>query len=140
MPEDVLKQITETLTEVHESKMAFQSKHYDELIKEQKEVTKMMDNLYMDKLKRRITDNVYDRFYQKFKDQSIDITICLEQLQETDDNYFVTVKYMLELATRAYDLFMSSEVEEKKQLIKLVLSNLRLKDENIVYDAHKLLI
>ena len=32
---------------------------------------------------------------------------------------------------------MSSEVEEKRQLIKLVLSNLRLEGENIVYDAQK---
>lgn len=32
---------------------------------------------------------------------------------------------------------MSSEVEEKRQLIKLVLQNVRLDDENIVWDAQK---
>ena len=37
----------------------------------------------------------------------------------------------------AYDLFLSSEVEEKRQLIKLVLSNLRIEDENVVYDVQK---
>lgn len=97
----------------------------------------MMDNLYLDKLKGRITESAYDRFYQKFRDQTADISIRLEQLQEAEDNYYITLKYLLELITRAYDLFISSEVEEKRQLIKLVLSNLRLKDENIVYDAHK---
>ena len=34
-------------------------------------------------------------------------------------------------------LFIGSEVEEKRQLIKLVLQNLRLKDEKLVWDAHK---
>jgi site-specific DNA recombinase len=137
MPEEVLKQITETLTEVHENKIAFQTKQFDALTREQKEVTKMMDNLYLDKLKGRITESAYDRFYQKFRDQITDISIRLEQLQEAEDHYYITVKYLLELTTRAYDLFMSSEVEEKRQLIKLVLSNLRLKGETLVYDAHQ---
>ncbi len=96
-----------------------------------------MDNLYLDKLKGRITESAYDRFYQKFRDQITDISIRLEQLQEAEDHYYITVKYLLELTTRAYDLFISSEVEEKRQLIKLVLSNLRLKGETLVYDAHQ---
>jgi len=37
----------------------------------------------------------------------------------------------------AYDLFKSSEVEEKRQLIKLILSNLRLSGKNLVFDAAK---
>ena len=37
----------------------------------------MMDNLYMDKLKGRITESAYDRFYETFKDQSTDIGIVL---------------------------------------------------------------
>ncbi len=61
----------------------------------------------------------------------------LEQLQEADDNYYITVQYLLKLANHAYDLFLSSEVEEKRQLIKLVLSNLKLTDENLVYDVQK---
>ena len=43
--------------------------------------------------------------------------------------------FKLDLTSRVYDLFMSSEVEEKRQLIKLILSNLELKDENIVCNA-----
>ncbi len=44
----------------------------------------------------------------------------------------------MDLSNRAYDLFKSSEVEQKRQLIKLVLSNLRIEDENVLYDAQKL--
>ncbi len=32
---------------------------------------------------------------------------------------------------------LSSEVEERRQLIKLLLSNLSIEDENIVYDVQK---
>ena len=58
-------------------------------------------------------------------------------LQEAEDNYYITAKYLLELSNRAYELFKSSEVEERRQLIKLVLSNLRVEDKIVRYDAIK---
>ncbi len=97
----------------------------------------MMDNLYLDKLKGRITDDDYDRYFQSFKEQKADIASRLGILQEAEDNYYITAKYLLELANRAYELFKSSEVEERRQLIKLVLSNLRVEDKLVRYDAIK---
>lgn len=55
-------------------------------------------------------------------------------LQEADDNYYITAQYLVELANKAYDLFKSSEVEERRQLIKLTLSNLTLEGKNVRYD------
>ena len=97
----------------------------------------MMDNLYLDKLKGRITDDEYDKFFQSFHEQKADITTRLGMLQEAEDNYYITAKYLLELSNRAYELFKSSEVEERRQLIKLVLSNLRVEDKLVRYDAIK---
>ena len=71
------------------------------------------------------------------RDQITDIATRLEQLQEAEDNYYITSKYVLAIVNRAYELFISSEVEEKRQLIKLILSNLRMEDENIVWDLQK---
>ena len=75
MPEEILEQIVETLNEVHKDKIEFHNKQFDELTREQKTVTKMMDNLYLDKLKGSITESDYDKFYQKFRDQIADISI-----------------------------------------------------------------
>jgi len=61
----------------------------------------------------------------------------LSMLQEAEDNYYITTKYVLELASRAYELFKSSEVEERRQLIKLVLSNLSVEGKNLVFQAKK---
>ena len=69
-----------------------------------------------------------------------DITIRLEQLQAADDNYYIMTRCLLELANQAYDIFVSSEVEEKRKLIKLVLQNLRIEGENVLYNAHKPLV
>ena len=37
-------------------------------------------------------------------------------LQDAEDNYYLTAKHVLNLADRAYDLFMSSEVHERSRL------------------------
>ena len=63
MPEDILLQIIETLNAVHQDKVEFHNKEFDKLTAEQKTTTKMMDNLYLDKLKGRITESEYDKFY-----------------------------------------------------------------------------
>lgn len=136
-PDDIMKLIVNTLNEVHQNKIEFHNKHLDALTKKQKELTTMMDNLYLDKLKGRITDEHYDRFYLSFRDQMNDTNSRLAQLQEAEDNYYITAKYLLELSNKAYDLFISSEVEEKRQLIKLVLQNLRIEGGNMLYDAQK---
>lgn len=85
----------------------------------------------------RITDDVYDKFYEEFRTEISEIDTKLSMLQDAEDNYYITARYLLELANRAYDLFISSEVEERRQLLKLVLSNLRVEGSNVCYDAVK---
>ena len=43
-------------------------------------------------------------FTLSLRDQMTDISIRLEQLQEAEDNYYITAKYVLDLSTRAYEL------------------------------------
>ncbi len=137
MPKEIADQIATTLAEVHKGKMEFQTRQFDELTKEQRMLTKMMDNLYLDKLKGSITDSEHAKFSEKFKDQLLEVELSLARLKDADTNYFINAKYILDLTNRSYDLFVSSEVEEKRQLIKLLLSNVRLNGKNIDYDVQK---
>ncbi len=137
MPKKVLEQIVTTFDTVHKDKIEFHNNQFEKLTKEQKTISKMLDNLYLDKLKGRITESEYDRFYQSLRGQITDINTSLERLQEAEDNYYITAKYLLDLSNRAFELFQRSEVEEKRILIKLVLQNLQIKGENIVWEAHK---
>jgi DNA invertase Pin-like site-specific DNA recombinase len=131
------QQIIETLKSVHQDKVKFHNNLFTTLTDEHRNLTAMMDNLYLDKLKGKISEEQYDKFYESFSTQKSDISIRLNQLSEAEDNYYSTAKCVLELTNQAYDLFVSSEVEERRQLITLVLQNLRLNGENIVYDARK---
>lgn len=84
-----------------------------------------------------ITDNEYDKYYEVFRNEISEIDAKTALLQDVEDNYYITAKYLLELANRAYELLISSEVEEKRQFLKLVPSNLRIAGDKVRYEAVK---
>lgn len=137
VPKDIAEEFRIALAEAHEQKTAFRNKQFNLLSREEKETKQMLDDLYFDKLKRRITESEYDKFYKTLNNKLDDVTARLTQLEEADANYYITSRHLLTLANKAYDIFLGSEVEEKRQLIKLILSNLQLTDEKLVYDVHK---
>jgi hypothetical protein len=49
----------------------------------------------------------------------------------------LTSEYLLQLANRAYDLLMSSEAEEKRQLLQLTLQNLKLDGKRVEFELVK---
>ncbi len=137
VPEEVLQQIVDALRSTHELKIDFRDKQFNQLTQEHELYSKRLEKLYLDKLDGSITSDGYDKFYQSFRDKISEIDTRLGTLQEAEDNYYVTAKYLLDLSNRAYDLFKSSEVEEKRQLVKLVLSNLRVEGKMVRYEAIK---
>lgn len=84
-----------------------------------------------------ITEDDYDKYDSQFRDELADIDARLGMLQEADDQYFVSAKYILELSKRARELFESSKIEQRRQIIKLVLSNLALVGKKLRYEAVK---
>ena len=60
-----------------------------------------------------------------------DISDKIDRLGFADKKYYLASEYLLQLANRANDLFMSSEAAEKRQLLKLSLQNLRLEGKKV---------
>lgn len=137
VPGKYIEKILSSLKETHEGKMEFHNKQYAVLTARKTEITTSLDNLYMDKLKGRITDGVYDKFRTHLKEQEAEVDTKLSALQEAQDNYYITANYILELSKRAYKLFLGSEMEERRQLLKLVFSNLTIDDEKVRIVAQK---
>jgi site-specific DNA recombinase len=137
LPDSTHNKIVSNLKNVHEDKIVFRDKQDKQLSEERTLYVKRTDQLYLDRLDRRITDDDYDRYYQSFRDKIAEIDARLALLQEAEDNYYLTVKYLLDVAKRAYDLFVSSEVEEKRQITKLILQNLRMEGKTLRYEAQK---
>lgn len=134
---DTVDKIVETLRSLHENKIEFRNNQYESFTKERNIYSQRCEKLYMDKLDGRITEQTYDNFYQSFQDKIAEVDARLAMLQDAEDNYYITANYILELAKRAHELFESSEVEERRQLLRFVLSNLTLDSKTVRYEAVK---
>ena len=98
---------------------------------------KRVESMYLDKLDGRITADEYDKLYKVFREKIEGIDTKLANLQKAEDDYYLSVNYLLQLTQRAYDLFISSEIEEKRQILKLILQNSRLDGRLVRYDLLK---
>lgn len=137
IPDEVYEQIVDALRTTHESKIDFRDQQHDQITKEHELYAKRLEQIYLDRLDGRITDDEYDKFYQSFREKLADIDTRLGMLQDAEDNYYITAKYLLDLSKRAYELFVSSEVEEKRQLIKLVLQNPKVEGKKVQFQLQK---
>jgi len=53
---------------------------------------------------------------------------------ETDKDFYATTGYIVQLARHSNELFKCSEYEERRLLVKTVLTNVTWNGENLSYD------
>lgn len=76
---------------------------------------------------------MYNKKHQEYRAKQEEIQNKMDNLQKADEEYYLTASYILSLANRACDLFLSSEPEIKRQLLKLLLQNCEIDNGNLRY-------
>lgn len=137
VPEAAVNKVLEALRLTHEQKITFREQQAEQLHKEREAFAKKQENLLRILIDGSITTSQYDKFQQEFRDKIAEIDAKLALLQDAEDNYYITAKYILELVNRAPELFARSELEERRQLLNLVFQNLRVKGKKVLYDLRK---
>ena len=74
-----------------------------------------------------IAADFFNQKLKEYKDREQEISRELERYAIKDTNAHVTANMVLSLANRARDIFESSVVDEKRQLLNFVFQNLELK-------------
>jgi len=134
IPIEAVEEIVQTLKSVHQGKSELREAFLKKLFTDKERYQKQLDNLYLDKLSGSITEEKYNQFYARIREQLSRVDASIIQQQKTEDEYHITANYLLDLANRAYELFVGSEVEERRQLLTFVLQNLRLDNGLLRYD------
>lgn len=137
VPQEVLDEILGSLKNVHQGKIEFREQEQKKWTTEVEKYAKRKEAIYMDKIDGRITADEYDKWYRQFDEKQKYALQKVNNIQNAEDSYYLTSKYLLELANRAYELFISSEVEQRRQLIMLTLQNLTINGRIVRYDAQK---
>ena len=137
MPKEVVEEITASLRESHKDKTQFHRTMLDGCQKEYQKYQTRIEKMYEDKLDGNITEDLYDKKHEEYRLKQQELSSKLSRLGGGDEEYYITSEYVLQLACRAYDLFVSSEPEEKRQLLKLALQNLKLNGKKVEFSLVK---
>ncbi len=88
-------------------------------------------------LQESITQDEYDKKAHSLKSRQHDLDFKLKAHTEADEKFALTVSYLFELSSRAAELFKVSKVDQKRELINFVLSNLKLKGRKLLYQVNQ---
>ena len=84
-----------------------------------------------------ITREQYQELSEKYSKKQKEFERKLANLLDTNKDYYDTACDILDLASRAYELYLGSELNEKREILNLLFQNLYLKDEKLVYKLNK---
>lgn len=127
---DHLNASTKAKKIVHEEAIARIRREYDQI---QSKLERLLDC----RLEGSITRDEYDKKCMSLKQRQYDLNQELEAHTKADESFNITLSALLDLASRACELFECSKVEQKRQIINFMLSNLSLRGATLEYQIRK---
>ena len=137
IPSSVLLGIMNHLKSSHESEKAFHHESIKNLHRESEEIARKQDRLTDLLLDESITKDVYNNKLTQLINRQQEINQLLERHHTGNEQFKIALSSLIDLASHAYELFESSTIDEKRQLIGYLFSNLELKGAKLEYNLKK---
>ncbi len=74
---------------------------------------------------------------REYKKRQIEIAEEMKNHEKADQNFYITANMVMNLAARAREIFESSEVDEKRELLNLVFQNLKLEGKKMLTEIRE---
>jgi site-specific DNA recombinase len=123
LPQEIIDQVVETLKCSVEAKNKLQTETINQLSKEKKVILNRLDQMYLDKLDGCITKQQYDNIQEKQNRKLKDIDVELSKLTSSQENFYLTAESVLNLVSKAKELFELATTSEKQNILKLISYN-----------------
>ncbi len=76
---------------------------------------------------------MYDNLLKDYKEKQEVLMDEMSRYHDANESYYLTANRVLSLAQRALEIFESSEVEEKRQLLNFLFQNCQWDRENVLF-------
>lgn len=128
--------ITAEIRKMNQSKTHYHTTAIQSLRNEYDKYQRRLDALLDLLLDESITKTLYDEKFKKLKEEQRDIEIQLEDHTTADEDYSISAAQLISLAQRAADIFASSEIDEKRQLLNWAFQNFELKQKKLLFELN----
>lgn len=137
IPAYAYEQVSEALRAAHEDKKALHYKTVSSLDSEIEKYQKRIEKVYEDYLDDKIPEDLYKRKFEEFRNSQKNLQNKRINIEQIDDEYYGSVTHLLKLSRAAPKLFEEADIEQKRSLINIVFSNLRLDGDLLRYEIEK---
>jgi site-specific DNA recombinase len=125
IPDDVLRQLENSLTEDQKNSHAEKKDRQETLERRLTAVRSRIDQAYTDKLDGKISEEFWQRKTAEWQMEEQQILMAMQGLREASADILLNAKRALELANKAYFLYVTQNPVEQARLLKMVASNCR---------------
>lgn len=137
IPDNDYSQVSEALRASHEDKKRMRTSTLNMLDAEIEKYQNRMEKVYEDYLDEKIPETLYKRKFEEFRQAQKKLQNKRKNIEQVEDDYYGTVTHLLKLSKDAPKLFEKANPEQKRSLINMVLSNLRLDGEQLLWELKK---
>jgi site-specific DNA recombinase len=136
IPDDVLSQLEKSLLTDKGREEAIRKEQGERLRQRLSAVRHRVDQAYLDKLDGKITEQFWNRKSSEWVSEEQQVLSALQGLQQAKPERMLDAVRTLELANKAYFLYLKQEPAEKAKLLKMVLLNCGI-DAASVYPTYR---
>lgn len=137
IPDKSYTEVSEALRAAHEDKKRMRNANLTMLDNEIEKYQKRMEKVYEDYLDENIPEELYKRKFEVYRTAQKAIQNKRINIEQVEDDYYGTVSHLLRVSKNAVKLFEKADQEQKRSLISIVLSNLRLEGDQLIWELKK---
>ena len=137
IPPELLEEYKSTLNKTLKFNKQLKEETLKNLHEEYKKTSQKDEKLIDLLLDECITQTMYTKKHNKYLSVQQDLLQKIDALTNDDDDFEITVNCLLDLISRAYDIFESSGIDRKRRLLNLVFTNFLLDGKNLDYTIRK---
>jgi len=129
-----IQEITDNLKKSEKSKSYFHKQSLATLRKEYDQIETRISNAFDLMADGSITKDMFNKKLKEYKEKQAGLETKMQSYTDADENFYLTANMTLNIAKMAYEIFQSSELEEKRQLLNFLLQNLKLQGKKLSFE------
>jgi hypothetical protein len=118
--DDLIEKIVECLKKSFEAEQEFYKQTHENLRKKLDQVQNRISRIVDSHLDGKIDGDIYEKKLNEYKKRQQEITSLMRAHIDSDKASLITVKTVLDLAKRAKEIYESSKVDEKRQILNFL--------------------
>jgi site-specific DNA recombinase len=136
IPDEALSQLEQSLLGDKGREEAIQKQHRERLQQRLGSLRHRIDQAYTDKLDGKIAEELWTRKAGEWQAEERQVLLALQGLEQSQPEHLLDRVRILELANKAYFLYLKQPPLEKAKLLRIVLSNCSV-DAASVYPTYR---